>query len=123
MRIGMMLRALDEHGGISVYTRNLVSELLRIDRKNRYLLFFKSKKNIRDSIKIFLDPTAGTITHGRSINRDEARSCGLNIEDLNVHSPEWLAIYELYARTDFFVNSAQACKAVESREDAFYVSP
>ena len=81
----------------------------------------KSKANIRKSIKIFLDPAAGTITHGRSINRDEARSCGLNIDNLNVHSPEWLAIYELYARTDLFVHSQTASKTVETREDAFYV--
>ena len=83
----------------------------------------KTKADIRKNIKIFLDPTAGTITHSRSINRDEARSCGLNIEDMNVHSPEWLTIYELYARTDVFVDSAIATKAVESREDAFYIGP
>ena len=81
----------------------------------------KTKAAIRKTIKVFLDPTAGTITHSRSINRDEARSCGLNVEDMNVHSPEWIAIYELYAKTDFFVHSPVASKAVESREDAFYV--
>lgn len=80
----------------------------------------KSKAEIRKSIKIFLDPAAGTIIHSRSINRDEARSCGLNVEDMNVHSAEWIAVYELYARTDLFVQSEIATKAVESREDAFY---
>lgn len=83
----------------------------------------KTKAAIRKDIKIFLDPAAGTISHARSINRDEARACGLNIEDMNVHSPEWLAVYELYARTDLFVQSSTAIKAVESREDAFYVGP
>lgn len=83
----------------------------------------KTKTEIRKKIKVFLDPAAGTITHARSINRDEARSCGLNIEDMNVHSPEWLAVYELYARTEAFVDGPVASKAVESREDAFYTSP
>ncbi len=41
MRIGMMLRSWGESGGIGVYTRNLVRELLRIDSKNRYVLLFR----------------------------------------------------------------------------------
>jgi len=46
MRIGMMLRCADEKGGIGVYARNLVKELLEIDRKNEYYLFFASDQNI-----------------------------------------------------------------------------
>lgn len=42
MRIGMMLRAIDEQGGIGVYTRNLVKELLTIDGDNEYILFYQS---------------------------------------------------------------------------------
>jgi len=41
-----MLRCYDEQGGIGVYTRNLVQELLRIDRRNRYFLFYKNPANI-----------------------------------------------------------------------------
>ena len=46
MRIGVMLRALDEHGGIGVYCRNLVRELVERDRTNEYVLFYKTEKNI-----------------------------------------------------------------------------
>jgi len=46
MRIGIMLRAYDEIGGIGVYTRNLVSELLRIDRQNHYVLFYRNPAHI-----------------------------------------------------------------------------
>lgn len=46
MRIGMMLRSLDEKGGIGVYTRNLVQELLRIDDKNHYILFYRNAANV-----------------------------------------------------------------------------
>jgi Serine dehydrogenase proteinase len=81
-----------------------------------------SVATIKNKIKIFLDPSSGTISHGRSINREEAESCGLDIVPLDVHSPDWVAIYELYARTDFFVSgSANACKTVESREESFSV--
>jgi hypothetical protein len=48
----------------------------------------KSKTQIRKDIGIFLDPSKGTISHGRSINHAEAGTCGLNIELLDVHSPE-----------------------------------
>ncbi len=46
MRIGLMLRAYDEKGGIGVYTRNLVSELLRLDHKNQYVLFYYNAHNM-----------------------------------------------------------------------------
>lgn len=46
MRIGIMLRALDEHGGIAVYTRNLVRELVEIDRDNHYVLFYRSGQHL-----------------------------------------------------------------------------
>jgi len=42
MRIGIMLRSYDEYGGIGIYTRNLIKELLKIDRNNQYVLFYKN---------------------------------------------------------------------------------
>jgi glycosyltransferase involved in cell wall biosynthesis len=46
MRIGIMLRTLDEKGGIGVYSQNLVQELLRIDARNEYVLFYRNPKHI-----------------------------------------------------------------------------
>ena len=46
MRIGIMLRAIDERGGIGIYTRNITEELLVRDPKNEYTLFYKSKENL-----------------------------------------------------------------------------
>lgn len=46
MRIGLMLRALNEKGGVGVYTRNLVEELLRLDRENRYFLFYSRRSDL-----------------------------------------------------------------------------
>ncbi|HSV85004.1 MAG TPA: glycosyltransferase family 1 protein [Levilinea sp.] len=42
----MMLRTLDEKGGIAVYTHNLVQELLRIDARNEYVLFYRSDRHL-----------------------------------------------------------------------------
>jgi glycosyltransferase involved in cell wall biosynthesis len=45
MRIAVMLRSLDEKGGIGVYTRNLVETLLSIDHDNEYLLLYRDPAN------------------------------------------------------------------------------
>ena len=45
MRIGIMLRSLDEKGGIGVYTGNILRELLNLDQKNRYILFYRNAAN------------------------------------------------------------------------------
>lgn len=46
MRIGVMLRALDEKGGVGVYTSNIIDELLRLDRMNRYVLFYRNRAHL-----------------------------------------------------------------------------
>jgi glycosyltransferase involved in cell wall biosynthesis len=46
MRIGIMLRSMDEKGGVGVYTRNIVKELLQLDSKNEYILFYASPANL-----------------------------------------------------------------------------
>jgi glycosyltransferase involved in cell wall biosynthesis len=46
MRIGIMLRSIDEKGGVGVYARNIVKELLELDGKNEYVLFYANPTNI-----------------------------------------------------------------------------
>jgi len=46
MRIGIMMRSADEAGGIGVYARNIVEELLKLDHENDYVLFYKSEKHM-----------------------------------------------------------------------------
>lgn len=46
MRIGVMLRSIDEKGGVGVYTRNIIAELLKLDRNNEYLLLYRNPANI-----------------------------------------------------------------------------
>jgi glycosyltransferase involved in cell wall biosynthesis len=46
MHIGVMLRSIDEKGGIGVYTRYLVEELLELDRDNHYVLFYRNTANL-----------------------------------------------------------------------------
>ena len=42
MRIGIMARSYDEKGGIGVYTRNIIRELLAIDSQNEYFIYYKN---------------------------------------------------------------------------------
>ena len=46
MRIGIMLRSFDEKGGVGVYTRNIVKELLQLDKNNEYSLFYANPSNV-----------------------------------------------------------------------------
>jgi glycosyltransferase involved in cell wall biosynthesis len=46
MRIGIMLRELDARGGVSVYAENMTRELLAIDRRNTYVLFYRSAEHV-----------------------------------------------------------------------------
>lgn len=46
MRIGLILRTVDEDQGIGIYTRNLVPRLLAADPRNEYLLIFRSKRSL-----------------------------------------------------------------------------
>jgi glycosyltransferase involved in cell wall biosynthesis len=41
-----MLRSLDEKGGIGVYTRYVTETLLRLDRQNNYVLFYRDRANV-----------------------------------------------------------------------------
>jgi glycosyltransferase involved in cell wall biosynthesis len=42
----MMLRSFDEKGGVGVYARNLIRELLELDHDNHYLLFYRDPANL-----------------------------------------------------------------------------
>lgn len=46
MRIGVMLRVFEEKGGIGVYARNILPELLKIDQENQYFLFYNNPDHV-----------------------------------------------------------------------------
>jgi len=46
LRIGIMLRTLDEKGGIGVYTRYLTEALLDLDRRNAWVLLYRNAANL-----------------------------------------------------------------------------
>jgi glycosyltransferase involved in cell wall biosynthesis len=46
MRIGIMLRAMDEKQGTGIYTQNLTDRLLPMDSKNEYTLFYRNPAHL-----------------------------------------------------------------------------
>ena len=76
-----------------------------------------NENDIKKNIEKFLTPKE-TKDHGRPIYRDEAKSCGLNIDFIDIKSDLWQKMYELYIRTNFFVQDI-AIKCIESKDQAF----
>jgi len=75
---------------------------------------------IKKKIATFLTPKQ-TKTHGRPIYRDEAKKCGLNIDILDHNNKLWRLIYELYIRTNSYVNTF-ALKCIETKNHAYSVN-
>jgi len=48
MRIGIMLRTIDDRQGIGVYSSNLMDYMLPLDSTNTYVLFYKDAKSVRN---------------------------------------------------------------------------
>jgi glycosyltransferase involved in cell wall biosynthesis len=46
MRIGIMLRSLDEKFGIGIYTQNILKALLKSDRSHHYFLFYRNESHL-----------------------------------------------------------------------------
>jgi glycosyltransferase involved in cell wall biosynthesis len=46
LRIGLMLRGIDEYDGAGVYIRELLDALLRLDRHNHYVLFYAHERQL-----------------------------------------------------------------------------
>ena len=48
MRIGIMLRAYEEKGGVGVYTRNICQQLLEQEPQHEYFLYFTNDNHLAD---------------------------------------------------------------------------
>jgi len=76
--------------------------------------------NIKKNIEIFLTPKTKK-AHGRPISIDEATTCGLNVEKIDIRTKIWEITYELFMRTDNFVSN-HASKCVETKDLSFAAS-
>lgn len=81
-----------------------------------------SQEDIKDKIKPFTDPEK-TLTHSRPIFIDEARSCGIAVEEINIESELWKTLWELYLRASGIVNTDKVAKIVESIDLQLAMAP
>jgi hypothetical protein len=79
----------------------------------------KSPQTIQKSIEVFLSQTR-TSSHGRMINYDEARKCGLNIQLVDLQSELWHTAWELFIRSDWAVEHSSRSKLLETSSSALY---
>jgi glycosyltransferase involved in cell wall biosynthesis len=120
MRIGVMLRALEERQGIGIYSLNLMDELLPLDPQTEYILFHKNPaflgryaafpnaveklvpargKFLWDQVRIPLEARkAGvdTIFH----TKFTVPFCTGRKTVMTVHGASWFVHPELYSRAD-----------------------
>jgi len=79
----------------------------------------KSRRQILRRIRPFIEPSE-TKSHGRAILIEQAKQCGLNVQEVPIHEELWEQIMELHVRADQYV-SRDASKLIESAEHQFYV--
>jgi glycosyltransferase involved in cell wall biosynthesis len=120
MRIGVMLRALEEKQGIGIYSLNLMDELLPLDPQTDYVLFYKNPAFL-GRYAAFPNVTEKLVTAPGKFAWDqirlplEARRAGVDVlfhtkftvpfctgrkTVMTVHGASWFVHPELYTRAD-----------------------
>lgn len=96
-----------------------LSESIAINSLASGMMKNKKEKLIKKKISPFLDPEY-TRSHGRPIYWKLAKKSGIFVKHIRNNSSLWKKIWEIYIRTDYFVNT-QASKVIESATDSFVV--
>jgi glycosyltransferase involved in cell wall biosynthesis len=120
MRIGVMLRALEEKQGIGIYSLNLMDELLPLDPRTEYVLFYKNPAFL-GRYAAFPNVTEKLVSAPGKFAWDqlrlplEARKAGVDVlfhtkftvpfctrrkTVMTVHGASWFVHPELYSRAD-----------------------
>jgi len=98
-----------------------LSETIAIKSLQTGMMEGKCENEIKEKIKKLLEPEE-TKSHGRPIFWQAAKEMGLCIEYVKHHMPLWQDVWELYIRTNNFVNS-RASKVIETTEHALAAPP
>lgn len=132
----LFARAVKEKGNLQPYLQQLtnydereikemqtaieLSEDIAIRALKNGMMNSTPDTTIKKQIEMFLTPKKKK-AHGRPISAEEALTCGLNIEKIDIKSILWDTLYELYMRTDNFV-STHVAKCVETKDLSFAAS-
>jgi glycosyltransferase involved in cell wall biosynthesis len=71
LRIGIAIRTWNDKGGIGVYTRNIVPNLLKVDQKNEYVLFCSNNVSLPAEISSYENAYKVEVPAGNKLIWDE----------------------------------------------------
>lgn len=78
----------------------------------------KSEAEVKASIEDFTDPDK-TMSHGRGIDAEQAKACGLNVELVGLETELWSAIHALYVRSKYVVDATPSDKLIDTLEASY----
>ena len=96
-----------------------LSESISVKSLKSGMMSHLTEDKIREKIKPFL-LQAQTISHGRMISIDEAKKCGLKVQEIKLQSLLWHQIWELYVRASWVV-AVHSLKILESNHTSLNV--
>jgi len=109
-RIDAYIQQLSRYDARMIERLRSQSELsadISVDLLQNVMMNGKTADEIRQKIAPFLvQKEKGE--HGRMIGLDEARACGIKIEEIEVGTRPWHCIWELYVRSDWVVDHGPA---------------
>jgi ClpP class serine protease len=97
-----------------------LSESISVNALKSGMMAHLSNDKIRERIAPFLIQ-AQTISHGRMISINEAKKCGLRVQEIKLQSLLWRQLWELYVRASWVVLT-QSLKILESNRTSLGVA-
>lgn len=95
-----------------------LAEHIAVSALQRGMLMGRSDRDVKDLIKPFTDPEK-TMSHGRGIDAELAKACGLNVETVDLASELWAAVHGLYVRSKYVVDATESDKLIETLETSY----
>jgi len=102
-----------------VRTSQVLSLRIAVNHLKQSMMKKKTAKAIENKIKLFTDPNAATVSHGRPIYHDAAVRCGLGVKVVDNKSGLWKNVWALYIRLNHVTNRTHLVKLIESTSDSF----
>ena len=96
-----------------------LSKDIAISTLEQGMLKGKAKKAIEGLIKRFTEPDI-TLSHGRGINIEQAKECGLNVEEMLTESELWKVVWGLYMRSKYVVENNRYAKLIDTLDATYY---
>ena len=97
-----------------------LSKDIAISTLEQGMLKGKDKETIEKLIERFTEPDI-TLSHGRGINIEQAKECGLEVEEMLLESELWKVVWGLYMRSKFVVEDSQYAKLIDTLDASYYV--